>query len=120
MKNPKLTLTLLTLLVISLSVGLTLYLSIYNSSFNSLSKSEKDTAYALARKIYQEKKDKGVDFTNGPCLTNDLMTDWVADLVHKPRQVADDLPQNQCQAYLEGRAHHFVELDQSGNLVRIY
>lgn len=78
-----------------------------------------DRVVNQARSVYEEKKAKGYDFTNGPCLTNDLSPDWVADLVHDPRVAQDDLEKNQCQAYLEGRAKHLVELDLEGNVVRV-
>lgn len=78
-----------------------------------------DRAVNQARSVYEEKKLKGYDFTNGPCLTNDLSPDWVADLVHDPRVAQDDLEKNQCQAFLEGRAKHFVELNLEGNVVRV-
>lgn len=79
---------------------------------------EYDKAAAAALGVY-EREAKGMDLSTGPCLTNDLIPGWVADIVHNPRQDLDDLPQNQCQAYLEGRAKHFVELDLSGNVIRI-
>lgn len=78
-----------------------------------------DTAISAAFSLYKERLAQGVDMTDGPCLTNDLMPSWVVDIVHSPREKIDDLPQNQCQAYLEGRAIHFVELDANGNLVRV-
>lgn len=80
---------------------------------------EIDKAVNQAKSVYREKKALGYDFAEGPCLTNDLTRDWVADIVHNPRQSLDDLPQNQCQAYKEGRAKHFVELDPEGNLVKV-
>jgi hypothetical protein len=78
-----------------------------------------DKAVEGAETVYQQQKNEGVDFSKGPCLTNDLMTDWVADIVHSPRQDIDNLPEYQCIAYVEGRAHHFVELDPFGNLIRV-
>lgn len=80
---------------------------------------ETDKAVAQARFIYEQKKKQNLDLSNGPCLSNDLMANWVLDLVHRPRQEVDNKPENQCQAYLEGRAQHFVELDLAGNLVRV-
>lgn len=80
---------------------------------------EADSAVNQAQALFRLKKSQGEDFSNGPCLSNDLMPGWVADTVHSPRQSVDDLPQNQCQAYLEGRAKHFVELDLNGNVVRV-
>ncbi len=80
-----------------------------------------DEAITQAQALYRQKKMEGEDFSSGPCLTNDLMVNWVADTVHVPRTSEDNLPQNQCQAYLEGRAKHFVELNLlDGTLVRVY
>ena len=82
--------------------------------------SEVDAAVKQAEEIYQQKKEEGVDFSSGPCLSEDFMANWVIDTVHNPRTSVDDNPANQCQAYLQGRAQHFVELDTEGNLVRIH
>ncbi len=81
-------------------------------------KSEMDTAINQARYIYSLRKNQGVDFSSGPCLSDDLMPDWVLDIAHSPRIPLDDLSANQCSAFKEGRAHHFVELDPEGNLIR--
>jgi hypothetical protein len=78
-----------------------------------------DRAVNQSIALYKEQKKLGLDFTLGPCLTNALMEDWVADLVHNPRLPIDDAPENQCVAYVEGGAKHFVELDLNGNVVRV-
>ncbi|MDO8618863.1 MAG: hypothetical protein Q7R49_02835 [Candidatus Daviesbacteria bacterium] len=83
------------------------------------SSAELDTVVNQAKHAYNLRKVAGADLSTGPCLSNDLLPDWVADLVHNPRQAIDDFAQNQCSAYLEGRATHFVELDLSGNVARI-
>lgn len=80
---------------------------------------ENDKAVGQAKVLYSQKKAQGVDFSTGPCLSNDLLPNWVVDIVHNPRQKIDDLPENQCQAFREGRASHFVELDLDGTLVRV-
>ena len=80
---------------------------------------EADKAISGARALFKKNVSEGKDLSNGPCLTNDLMPDWVVDTIHSPRENIDDLPGNQCQAYLEGRAKHFIELDLNGNLVRV-
>lgn len=79
---------------------------------------DKDIAIAKAKTIFTQQVIEGVDLTPGPCLSNNLIPDWVADVVHNPRTEIDNLPENQCSAYREGTAHHFVELDPSGNLIR--
>lgn len=60
-----------------------------------------------------------MDYSTGPCLgTLPLDDDWVIDIAHNPRQAIDDEPANQCAAYREGNARHFIELDPSGNLIQ--
>lgn len=80
---------------------------------------EIDNAVKKAQAIYQDRKAIGTDFESGPCLSNDLLPDWVVDIAHNPRQKLDDLAENQCQAFIEGRAKHFVELDLDGEVIRI-
>lgn len=62
---------------------------------------------------------KKIDLSSGPCLSNDIRPNWVVDIVHNPREPVDNLPSNQCQAFIEGRAKHFVELDMQGNIIRV-
>lgn len=113
---PKKVLFLLTLIIIFLTAYLTLVLN--SASTKSKSKSELDTAINQAQHIYNLEKQTGRDFSNGPCLSNALLPGWVLDIAHHPRQPVDDLPENQCSAYREGKALHFVELDPDGNLIR--
>ncbi|MBI4038080.1 hypothetical protein HY387_00295 [Candidatus Daviesbacteria bacterium] len=80
---------------------------------------EADKAIDQAKRLFQIRKNLSEDLSGGPCLSNDLIPGWVADVAHRPRQAMDDLAQNQCSAYLEGRAKHFVELDIQGNLIRV-
>lgn len=82
------------------------------------SKSEVDSAVNQAQLLYRQKKERNEDLSNGPCLSDALMPGWVVDIVHDPRLAVDDLSENQCPAYREGMARHFVELDMEGNLVR--
>ncbi|MFH0828733.1 MAG: hypothetical protein V1907_00970 [Candidatus Kerfeldbacteria bacterium] len=78
----------------------------------------KNAAIAQAKAVFIAQEGQGVDFTEGPCLTNSLLSDWVADVAHNPRTSVDDLAENQCSAYRNGTAHHFVELDPEGQLIR--
>lgn len=80
---------------------------------------DKDIAIAKARSIFIQKVAEGIDLNNSPCLSENLIPDWVFDIANNPRQAIDDLPENQCQAYLEGAAHHFVEMDPDGNLITV-
>jgi len=117
---PKLPLFLTVLIIIVLAAFL-----IYSQkgdpsrSYKPGSSMELDTAVNQAKHAYTLRKAQGTDFSSGPCLSNDLLPGWVADIVHNPRQVVDDLAQNQCPAFLEGRATHFVELDLDGEVVRV-
>ncbi len=88
---------------------------------------EKKAAQAAAKQcvaLCQAAKKSGIDMSQGPCLS-DLMSsgwnvpDWVCDVVHVPRQPVDNLPENQCKPYREGKAHHFVEVDENCNIVRV-
>ena len=83
-------------------------------------KADEKLAIAKAIELWRVKLLSGEDLSDGPCLSNKIIPDWVADIAHDPRQEIDDLPQNQCSAYREGTAHHFVELDPEGNVIRTY
>jgi hypothetical protein len=60
------------------------------------------------------------DLSNGPCIGNPIKDHpgWVCDVAHSPRQAVDNLEENQCSAYREGLATHFVEVDENCNLIR--
>lgn len=79
---------------------------------------EKDLAIAKAQNLFKQKVAAGEDMSNGPCLADEIIPDWSADLLHDPREEVDDLEENQCQFYHEGKTHHYVELDMNGNLIR--
>lgn len=114
---PKTYLVILITITIFLTALSTLYLN--NAFVKGLSKSEIDTAVNQAKFLYSQKRSRGEDFSKGSCLSEALMPGWVVDMVHNPREPIDDLPENQCLSYREGRAKHFVELDINGNLVRV-
>ena len=63
-----------------------------------------------------------IDLSDGPCLSdgdvNWMIEDWVCDVAHSPRVDVDNQPENQCQTYREGKAHHFVEVDPDCNFIR--
>ena len=86
----------------------------------SPSQDTRDRAVNEAMAAYREARANGTDLSRGPCIAEQLpgLSDWVADVAHDPRQPVDDQPSNQCQRFRNGQAHHFVELDTSGNLIR--
>ena len=65
---------------------------------------------------------QGRDLSDGPCLLNPMKenSDWVCDVAHDPRQPVDNIPENQCSAYRERRANHFVEVDPECNFIKSY
>ena len=81
---------------------------------------EKDLAIAQCKELFQREKANGRDMAEGPCLSNEIIPDWVCDTAHNPRQEVDNKSENQCSAFRESKAHHFVELDQNGEVIKIY
>lgn len=100
-------------------IVLTAYLTLFvNSRLSTVSKNDIDTAVNQAKYLYSVKSASGADLSTGPCLSDALLPGWVLDIVHHPRTAIDNLPENQCPSFLEGRAKHFVELDIEGRVVR--
>lgn len=83
-------------------------------------------AVTAAKKLYDQQyasmsaDQKKLHLSKGPCLSNEIIPDWVVDIAHEPRQPVDSDPANQCEAYRDGKAHHFIELDEEGNYIRAY
>lgn len=73
-----------------------------------------------AQAAFRQLQTGGEDLSAGPCISESLpgLPDWVADIAHDPRQPIDDEAANQCQRYRSGQAHHFVELNVDGQLIR--
>lgn len=72
-----------------------------------------------ALNLFSQAKQDGQDLKNGPCL-GIVADDWVADIAHNPRQDVDDKPENQCEDYRNGKARHFIELDQNGQIIQAH
>ncbi len=83
-------------------------------------KSEKDQAIEKSKELFKQKKEEGMDMSQGPCLSNEIISGWVVDVAHSPREAVDNQPENQCSTYREGKASHFIELDPEGNLIKAY
>lgn len=71
-------------------------------------------------------KAEGRDLSNGPCLEKETIKNvppeeyWVCDVAHSPRTDVDNNPENQCSAFREGKAKHFIELDENCKIIKIY
>jgi hypothetical protein len=85
------------------------------------SQTDRDRAVTAAIAAYHDAKDAGIDLKRGPCIAEHLpgLPDWVADVAHSPRIPADEQPANQCARFRSGQAHHFLELDPAGHLIRV-
>jgi hypothetical protein len=87
---------------------------------SQVSPSDREKAVDEAQAAFRQFQATGPDMGLGPCVSESLpgLPDWVADIAHDPRQAIDDAPENQCQRYRSGQAHHFVELTPTGQLIR--
>ncbi len=74
------------------------------------------TACQLLCKLSVE---QGRDLSAGPCLNEHLGGGFVCDIAHAPRQAQDGEPANQCQAYRNGSASRFVELDEYCDVIAV-
>jgi hypothetical protein len=99
---------------------LVLALAACGSSGSNVNPSGSQRAVDEAQTVFDQAQASGVDMSAGPCISESLpsLPDWVADVAHDPRQPVDDEPVNQCQRYRSREAHHFVELDVNGQLIR--
>lgn len=90
------------------------------SSGQDVNQSDRDRAVDKAQAVYRQTAASGRALSEGPCIAEELpgLPDWVADIAHDPREPADDDPANQCQRYRNGEAHHFVELNADGTLIK--
>ncbi|MFH1306171.1 MAG: hypothetical protein ABIH83_00750 [Candidatus Micrarchaeota archaeon] len=65
---------------------------------------------------------EGQDLSAGPCLLNPMEQnkDWVCDVAHSPREDVDNMQENQCDAFRKGIAHHFIEVDEGCEVIKVY
>jgi hypothetical protein len=111
--------TLLPLFIAGVLVATTLAI-IGCGGGDEASESDQDKAVAEAQAAFSKAQKSGTDLSVGPCIAENLpaLPDWVVDVAHDPREDVDDDPDNQCQRYRDGEAHHFVELTPDGQLIR--
>ena len=72
-----------------------------------------------AKDIFDKKTAEGLLMDKSPCLSNELANGWVLDIAHDPREPIDNLPENQCLDFREGRAKHFIELSPKGKVIQV-
>ncbi len=79
---------------------------------------EKNTAVEQAKILFDQKKEEGLDFSSGPCLSEEIIPGWSVDIAHDPRSAEDERAENQCAYYINKQTRHLVEMDLSGNFIR--
>ncbi|MFA6296425.1 MAG: hypothetical protein WC663_03660 [Patescibacteria group bacterium] len=89
-------------------------------ALNTEQKLQKDLAESKAKELFAQKANQDLDLSTGPCLAEEIITDWSVDIVHNPRTAVDEKSENQCQNYINGKTHHFVELDLNGDIVNVH
>ena len=87
---------------------------------NQLSDLSRETAIQTCENACFQALDEGRDLSNGPCLLNpiDNLPVWVCDIAHSPRLAIDNFPENQCSAFRERHASHFIEFDPECNFIK--
>ncbi|MDP2587080.1 MAG: hypothetical protein Q8P32_04940 [Candidatus Komeilibacteria bacterium] len=77
--------------------------------------------------VYQAAATASQNFVDGPCLSESLFgnseypeTLWVLDIAHNPRTEVDNQPANQCSASRDGKAQNYIELDEQGQIIKVY
>jgi len=72
--------------------------------------------------LCQHAKEMNMNLSRGPCLSDGnpewKHEDWVCDVAHNPRKPVDNLPENQCNEFRNGKAHHFVEVTPECEFIR--
>lgn len=77
----------------------------------------RNVAVTRAQALLKQRIAEGDNLSHGPCLAENLIINWSADIVHDPRTASDDLPANQCRWYREGSTKHLVEITEDGKIV---
>ncbi len=81
---------------------------------------EADWATYEAKEVYKALQAKGTNFSNGLCIANNFIPNWVADIAHNPREAVDEDSANQCSAFRLEQVENFIELDVNGNVLSIF
>lgn len=85
---------------------------------NKVLATEEEQAIDACIRLCKSKLQNGTDLSNGPCLSNEIIINWVCDVAHSPRETVDNQPENQCSSYKHSIAKHFVEVDQNCNFIK--
>lgn len=92
----------------------------YASQMQKRTLANQNQAIEKAKELYNQSLQTGINFSSqclGTVYVNNI--GYAIDIVHVPRNSQDNLPENQCSEFREGRVSHFVEIDYKGNIIRI-
>jgi len=107
-------------LIVAVSLICVIILTLPILHYYKIKMDEREIAIEECIKACREASISGKDLSSGPCLLNPIpnLKNWVCDVAHSPRESIDNLPENQCSSFREGKASHFVEVDPSCNFLR--
>lgn len=85
-----------------------------------VNKNETIDARSICESACRDALSKGQNLSAGPCLLDPILIykNWVCDVAHEPREPVDDLRENQCNAWHNGTANHFVEVTPECKFIR--
>ncbi|MEM4318402.1 MAG: hypothetical protein QW244_01090 [Candidatus Pacearchaeota archaeon] len=67
----------------------------------------------------QQALTNNISLEHGPCLLDPIpLSDYVCDIAHWPRQAIDNSRENQCNAWYNKTATHFIELTPECKFIR--
>ena len=82
---------------------------------------ERDQLINICIDACQQALNEGQDLSVGPCLLDPMPNnEWVCDIAHKPRQDIDNKRKNQCNAWHNKTAKHFIELTPECEFITVY
>ncbi len=87
-----------------------------NPAFTPDNVKEQISLISGAMDLYFKKKNQTNNLSS-ECLGT--VDGYAVDIAHEPRTTEDDKPENQCSDYRTGKVYHFIELDNTGRVIRI-
>ncbi|MFH0906416.1 MAG: hypothetical protein V1824_03700 [archaeon] len=111
-----LTIFLLIAFLLVLSGLLNYYFFDYKLNKNNLNS---EIAISKCIKKCKEEISKGTMLENGPCISQEITSNWACDIANNPRiPIVDNSKENQCNSYNLGKVKHFVELTKNCELIK--
>lgn len=80
--------------------------------------SRQQTAIIEALNMFGKEKESG-RVLSSQCIGT-TTNSYAVDLVHSPRSQEDNLLENQCKDFYEGRVSKYIEVDLNGKIARVY